>query len=240
MNTAETADLVVKIVGILGAAIGFWWGIRQWRESQRWKRAERLDTFIREFDTTPLLRFASKVIDWEAARIEFAPGDAIEWRSQNVRDAMRIHWNEPPDVTYPPPQDRIRDALDALLTFFVRLYHEVSVDLVEEAPAVEHFAYWLFRLKTMNEHGTLENPQVAEAAMTEYIKAYSNPRVMNLLFSRAERCETYKNLQENVRAAKPKVLGVKVIGLPELYSSTMIINEKRKRKPTEGGSRLRT
>jgi len=29
MKTAEIADLAVKIVGIFGAAIGFWWGIRQ-------------------------------------------------------------------------------------------------------------------------------------------------------------------------------------------------------------------
>jgi hypothetical protein len=92
---------------------------------------------------------------------------------------------------------------------------------------VEHFAYWLFRLKTMNEHGTPEDPQVAEVAMTKYIEAYSNPHVMNSLFSLAAKCETFKTLQKNVGAAKPEVPGVKVIGLPELYSRTMIVNDRK-------------
>jgi len=63
--------------------------------------------------------------------------------------------------------------------------------------------------------------------MTEYINAYSNPRIMNSIFSRAETCETYKTLTKNVQAAKLAVNGVKIIGLPELFSRTMIVNDRK-------------
>jgi hypothetical protein len=185
MTQAEIIDAVVKIVALVGAAAAFLWGLHQWKEGQRWKRAERLDTLIREFATTPLVSLACKVIDWNASSVTLAPDDVVVYDTSEVRDALQVHWDASQEaVEYPPPRNRIRDALDALLDFFVRLEHEIAADLVEARPAIQHFGYWICRLETMSEHARDKTADLAKVRkeMRRYEQAYSDPAAMRRLF----------------------------------------------------------
>ncbi|HEX4417071.1 MAG TPA: hypothetical protein VH165_04185 [Kofleriaceae bacterium] len=186
----DWADITVKVLGLVGIGFGYWWGVRQWQEGQRWKRAERLDTLIREFETKPWLRLATKVVDWEAATVPFADGPPVVYGTKDVRAAMFVHWDAAPgaSVEYPDPQNQIRDALDALLDFFVRLEHELSAHLIDERAAMQYFAYWIFRLETMEEHIADNEPaNVVADKMRAYEAAYSDPDYMQRLYARLKK-----------------------------------------------------
>jgi hypothetical protein len=87
-----------------------------------------------------------------------------------VRLALRVHTDlgADSDVAFAPPQDRIRDALDAILAFFGRLESAIANGFVDEAPAMRYFGYWLKKMYTMSEH------QGAGADVQEKMRAYED------------------------------------------------------------------
>jgi hypothetical protein len=202
VTNAQWVDTVLKIIGIFGAGLGFWWGVREWREGQRWKRAERRDTLIAEFEKTPLVRLGAKIIDWRAATVELGERKVV-YGSESVRAALRVHWGVAGDVAYPPPQDDLRDAFDALLTFFVKLEHEISTGLVENGPTLQYFAYWLCRLEMMSEHALdgEGDASAAAAAMRAYEEAYSDAAAIRRLYAAAKSVDVYKRLASHSSAA---------------------------------------
>jgi hypothetical protein len=204
-------DVGVKILGLAGGGLASWWGLRQWNEGQRWKKAERLDKLIAEFETSPTLRFATKVLDWEELRVQVTPGDVVKFTSEEIREALRIHWDFVESPNYPPPQDRIREALDALLAFFARLDREIKTHLIEAGAAFQHFGYWLYRLYNMREHAEVRNPEDAAlvAMLTRrYETAYGDPDAMTSLYDKLQLTADYarwEKLSEKTRL--PPALG---------------------------------
>jgi len=180
MCTADKADLVIKVLGVLGGAVLFLWALWQWRESQRWKRAERLDGLITLFESSPLLRLATHALDWNERAVAFE-GTQVKWNSACVLDALRVH-KEYDDVTYPEPQALLRDAFDALLGFLARLETAIQGGLVDQRVAVGYFQYWLKRMHSMEEHAD-RDPAAAER-MGRYEREYGDASLLNRLYVR--------------------------------------------------------
>ncbi|MCC7539351.1 MAG: hypothetical protein IT379_24215 [Deltaproteobacteria bacterium] len=190
MMTADLAWLKDVLDGLLAlsgftlAVIAFYKGLLEWRVAQRWKRAERLDSFIEGFEKDEMLRLACQILDWTVRSVD-APGGQgkVSWTSGDVLLALRVHY-EHPGVQYDPPQALIRDALDRLLTFLGRLESAVTTGLVDADPTLAYFGYWLERLQSMDMH-TNHDP-AAPAAMRHYVAAYGDARAIDRLIELAD------------------------------------------------------
>lgn len=175
-QTKNLADVVLIIAGMVGALIAFINTIREWRHSQRWKRAEQLDRLVEQFERDDLLRFGCVVLDWTVRTTQFK-GREVRVTNDDALLALRFHGNLKDDEKFSGEQPTIRDAYDALLTFLSRLELAITTGLVDRAPACLYFKYWVERLIKMDAHPD-ENDVLGDCApsamVEEYIERYGD------------------------------------------------------------------
>ena len=177
-DTKNIMDVILTIVGMIGAATVFFHTLREWQESQRWKRAEQLDKFVERFDHDEQLRLACVILDWSDRRITYKNRD-LTLTNNDVLLALRIHTDidADADCKFPGEQPTIRDAFDAVLAFFARLELALTFKLIDLEPAKRHFDYWLQRLLTMDQHSDptrVLGEHSPEAMMRRYINKYGS------------------------------------------------------------------
>jgi hypothetical protein len=185
----STISDVVSVLGVFGGIVLFGRALYEWRDAQQWKRADKLEGFIKEFETEPLLVFGRSVIDWTRRTVDYRERKSVTISNTDALLALRIHTELKVDPTeaendreYTGEQPLIRDALDTLLNFFDRLAVAVSTELVDADHARVFFRYWLWKLVTYNAHPVeKEDKQTRHAAkgtpeerMARYIAEYGN------------------------------------------------------------------
>jgi hypothetical protein len=89
-TTKNLCDLILNIIALLGACIGFWVGLRQWRRGQQWQRAEQMDKFVQQFESDELLRLAATVTDWTRRTITFREKEFTITNTDALM-ALRVH-----------------------------------------------------------------------------------------------------------------------------------------------------
>lgn len=193
-ETKNLFDIILNTVALVGAAIAFCTGLRQWRRAQTWQRAEKLDKFIEKFDSDKLLRLAAIIIDWTERRVTFE-GRPFTVTNKEALLALRDHRtikklspveeqdmkNEQDlnkkDPMFPGEQSTLRDSYDALLGFFERLELAISSKLIDAKPAKACFSYWLEHFLLFDKHpdrdGVL-NGITPQAMVVGYIVAYGD------------------------------------------------------------------
>jgi hypothetical protein len=167
-------DAIITVVGMTGAAVAFIYARQDWREAQRWKRAEQLNEFVTRFETDPLLRLASAVTDW-TSRTVMHNGHPFQIHNNDALLALRNHETMEDDESFEGEQDTIRDAYDALLAFFTRLELALHSELIDVEPTRSYFRYWLERFTTMDRHPDDDNclkGRLPVNVVWEYIDAY--------------------------------------------------------------------
>ncbi len=184
IDPAKAVEPLLKILTALGGLVVFAWGLIQWREQERGKRAERLETIISFFESSPLLRLAVQAIDYNKRKYKF-DDELLEWNSNVVKDALRVHTRYRSEIEFPYPQALLRDAFDALLGFNARLEVAIAGGLVDEQHAIDYFGYYLRRMHDMDEHQG--EPDDAQERMARYEQAYGDPRLINSLYERVGR-----------------------------------------------------
>jgi hypothetical protein len=185
-ETKNLVDVVLTLLGAIGAAIAFIHTLRTWKESQRWQRADKLDKLIETFENESLLRLACLVVDWTYRKAD-VDGKAFSFTNEDVLLSLRLYGDEPGQTRkFSPTQARIRDAWDALLTFFSRLDAALDAGLIDRAPAQRYFVYWLEVMLTMKHHPDetrVLGGQSPDQAVAGYIRQYGNPRAIENLAS---------------------------------------------------------
>lgn len=175
-----TFDEYMKLVGLAGAIILFAWGLYQWRDGQQWKRADKLDGFITDFDSNELLVLGRMILDWTRREVTYKER-TVTISNTDVILALRLHSNLPQDNTddtvgkYTGEQPLIRDALDALLGFFDRLYIAIDTGLIDKNHARSFFRYWVERLVYLDSHALEKETQTtvgAQGTLPARIAAY--------------------------------------------------------------------
>jgi uncharacterized membrane protein len=205
-NDKNWWDVVLNVIALIAAAVAFVVGIYQWRRSQAWQRAEKLDKLIETFESAPLLTLAAVVLDWTTRKIHFGnrdlivlndeallalrdhsktKGDAQETDAQETdaqetdaqeTDAQETNVKED-KIKFEGEQANLRDAYDAILTFFNRLELAISTNLIDKEPAKNYFSYWLERLVTFDRHpdkNKVLKRLTRKAAVATYIDVYGN------------------------------------------------------------------
>lgn len=179
MSLYEIADLVLKTLVLFGGVFALW----RWVVEQRWRRYERLDEFIESFEKDEMIGFATQVLDWSRRTVVMSGGQAVKFSSSDVAAALRIHTEADSQVTFPDPQDKIRDAFDAILAFFGRLESAIANGFIDEDATLDYFGYWLERMNTMSEHKSADSN--VENKMRRYEDKYGPGRTtMDRLYER--------------------------------------------------------
>jgi hypothetical protein len=185
-ETKNLVDVILALAGGVGALVAFIHTLRTWKEGQRWQRAEKLDKLIEFFETEPLLKRACLVFDWTFRKTSLDEKE-FSFTNKDALLALKLYGDPPGRAnSFTTTQANIRDAYDALFTFFSRLETALEAGLVESIPTRRYFVYWVNLVLTMKHHrdqdGVLDKePSVAVA---EYIREYANPRAIASLASR--------------------------------------------------------
>jgi hypothetical protein len=183
--TKNIVDVILTVIGGVGALIAFTHTLRTWKEGQRWQRADKLDKMIDTFEKEPILRLACLVVDWTFRKTE-VDGKPFSFTNEDALLALRLYGDGPGQSRdeFSPAPAKIRDAYDALLTFFSRLDVALEAGLIDQAPTRRYFVYWLEILLTMKHHQDETNVLVGQSpaqAVAGYIGQYGNPRAIENL-----------------------------------------------------------
>lgn len=162
----DDIKLAIEILTLGFAVLGGILALAQWRRDQAWKRAEKLDALYKDFEGSRLIQIACKVLDWSRGRFKFQDGEEFSFHETDVFKSLAIHGDQ--ELTFTPTQTRMRDAYDAMLSFFERLETAIQNRLIDESSAVRLFGYWVDHFATMPEH-----PESADAA-AQYVGRYAN------------------------------------------------------------------
>lgn len=184
-DTKNLVDVVLAVVAMGGAVVAFVHTIREWRASQRWKRSEYLDKFVDRFESDDLLRLACMAIDWTSRTTTYKNRKVIIL-NDDVILALRDH-QEMRGQHFDGEQPAIRDAYDALLSFFCRLALAIDSGLIDADPTREYFRYWLERFITMDRHPDGSNVlggRSSQEMAAGYVKAYSDGDAIGRLCDR--------------------------------------------------------
>lgn len=161
----EEAKLLIDALTLCFALIGGITALVQWRRDQAWKRAEKLDSMYKEFEGSRLIQIACRVLDWSRGNFKFPDGEELRFTDEDVKKSFVVHGDE--DLTFTATQTRMRDAYDALLSFFERLESAIDGGLVNSEAAMRLFGYWVKHFDEMPEHPSCSNLSV------KYISRYS-------------------------------------------------------------------
>jgi hypothetical protein len=178
-ETKNIIDVLLAVIGMIGAVVAYIHTLRTWREGQHWRRAEQLDKFIERFEADEMLKLACLMLDWTFRKTEFRAKE-ITIRNDDVLIALRLHGEEEGDLPiFTQDQALIRDMFDALLAFFGRLDVALASRLIDRKSAKLYFSYWLERFITMDRHpdesGVL-NGLTPDKAVASYVSAYGDPQ----------------------------------------------------------------
>ena len=184
-ETKNLIDVILAVVGGVGALIAFVHTLRTWKEGQRWRRADKLDELIETFEKEPLVKLACVVFDWTNRKTEVDGKDFV-FTNEDVLLALRLHGDGPGQTRqFSPTQAKIRDACDAFLNFFSRLDAALDAGLIDSAPARRYFVYWLEVALTMKHHPDEASVHLLAPSQTlaNYIHKYGNPNAIATLAS---------------------------------------------------------
>lgn len=149
-NIKHFYDLLLKLLAIIAAAIGFGFTIVTWREQVHIKRAEFLESRIREFNdsSTYLARAILDNFEIKAHNTSYLSIQAmIDGGSSGNRDSTDIgldNLDSVLDQQLPVTlnsEQRIRRSFDELLDFFGKLEYYIKLDLMTEYE-MKYFEYY--------------------------------------------------------------------------------------------------
>src|SRR5262249_8844283 len=170
-NVKNLWDVILTIITVISASIAFCFGLYQWRRGQAWQRANKLDQFIEKFETDDLLQFGATALDWTKREVTFR-GRKVVITNSDVILSLRDYRTITERPMYPGEQALLRDAYDALMTFFQRLELSIATELIDAGHAKAYFAYWLERLVTLDRHCHPDKEIPKEMSPPDMISAY--------------------------------------------------------------------
>jgi hypothetical protein len=133
-------DLILQILGIVGGivgALGFFWGLYEYRQTQKVKRQQLLFELIDTFDNEKHKMYqAKRLLD------DFTvPASGGWYHGGNLNIILRNHADKPIDD---PGEIQIRESFDALLDFFGKLEYLVQIGLMTKSE-LSYFEYFLMK-----------------------------------------------------------------------------------------------
>lgn len=141
-------------IGVGVAIVTAYFGLREYRTAQQWKRAEFLAAEVDKFFATPAVATALLLIDYSRIRLgpdgkrasPKAAGSFVANDGMSI-EALRIHTEFIDETEVFNEQEMVvRLAFDELLTGFERFAHHVDNSLVSLADLKTYLGYWVAKV----------------------------------------------------------------------------------------------
>jgi hypothetical protein len=157
MTFQMLTDAVLKNPAPLIAAVAFIAGLLQYRQAQKWKRAEWVAKEMKEFYDNPVVHRAMLMIDWEGRTFAF-PEESPETGTRLVRvtddvvtGALRLYQMDQADFT--TDEVVIRDTFDELLDGMEMFASFRAAGLVTAKDIKPYLAYWIEKIRSADTSG---------------------------------------------------------------------------------------
>jgi hypothetical protein len=143
-------DEILTALALLGAAVAFVVGLVQYRQSQRWKRAEWVAQEMKGLFGDPVVQAAFLMFDWGSRRVPLYPERSSEsdrhvlLTNEIVGGALMLHDDKPDGFTQ--LEVDIRNAFDRALDGLERFHSYVDTGLVELSDLRPYLHYWAVSL----------------------------------------------------------------------------------------------
>ena len=141
-------------IGVVVAFVTAFLALREYRATQRWKRAEFLASEVDKFFQTKEVATALLLIDYSLIRLR-TDGQRAQRGDQNsfkaddalIISALRVHTQfEDETEKFNDPETIVRFAFDELLTGFERFAHHVENSLISVDDLNTYVGYWVEKL----------------------------------------------------------------------------------------------
>jgi hypothetical protein len=166
------AHFWLTLGAMIGGAVAFIAGLMQYRQAQRWKRAEFVANEMREFKADPMVRNALTLLDWNERAVELFPREpdpekrCVRVEDHTIAQALVPHLTR---CDFSPVEIALRDTFDRFFDRLERFEYFLEARLVHRREFAPYLAYWLDILG--NEHNGRKSPEVVRAIWV-YIDFY--------------------------------------------------------------------
>lgn len=157
----EVIKIIISVLGFGGTICALYFGFRQYKRAEQWKRAEFVSKEIKEFESDICVVNAMYLIDWGERRVNLFHEDNKKYEDY-VKITREIQWRallpHTIKVEYPslqvesesekvkrftPVETKIRDTYDEFLKYLQRFGNFVESDLVLSEELKPYLYYWI-------------------------------------------------------------------------------------------------
>jgi hypothetical protein len=150
------ADLILKLVGVTGAAIAFIVGYIQYKKGQNWQKAQVLLSLIDSFEEDKCIECACQMLDWDEREVRLADQKPIKFKNEMLLSALRVPvmdtaGDNPTGDGFTETESLIRDCFDAFFDFLHKLYAFRRNGLLTFQD-LAYFNYWFELIHNIEEY----------------------------------------------------------------------------------------
>lgn len=176
------ADLVLKVIGGLGAALAFGFGYHQYKKGQNWQKAQILLSLIDSFEEDKKIECACQMLDWDEREVQIGDDHKFRFKNEMLIKALRVPvmdraGSADDDDCFSKEESFVRDCFDAFFDFIHKLYAFRRSGLLNYND-LTYFFYWFELVRTVGKYK--DNPAI-QSAIENYIKKYKFSGVQELL-----------------------------------------------------------
>jgi hypothetical protein len=157
MVTTDLIAVLTDLITVLSIFGSLWFGLYQYSQAQRWKRAEFAAQQYKEFSSKPEVKNAFMILDWPSSRpIELLPGTRADITDDLLREAL-----EPKDLGLTESSElhiAIRECFDQFLDGLDLFYYHIKADLVTKDEFYPYMEYLLSLLVRSRPRSKIRNP----------------------------------------------------------------------------------
>jgi hypothetical protein len=139
-----TANLPLLTASL--ALLGFTFGLYQFRNAQKWKRAEFAAKQLERIAADPVLVAATRVLDWRQRELPLPSAlrlskdeEHFEHKWEDLAEGVK---SESDRKSFSRQMEIYRDLFDALFTYFDEVNHYVEIKLIT-VKQISSLKYWL-------------------------------------------------------------------------------------------------
>lgn len=167
-------------LAVAAGLVGFFIGLWQYQDAQKWKRTEFINKEIGAYEEIPYVSNAHSVLDSTGEEVELPPSDASGVTPSMVVDSntlTRVLGTPDPAKPFNAAEKRIRDSFDSFLSNLERFNSFIDLGLVKKKEINFYLSYWL---KIMGDPNNNKLTSAARTQLWKYIKENDYPGVIQL------------------------------------------------------------